>query len=267
MPSLPSRLVKLIRILFPLSMDENILRQFQISLSRNFCLQSQPTCSRFLTNWSYWLSLKTERTRDHSSINTQCTAIIFIRYLLSTTLLPRSETLFHLPPINILEIFKDFPSKTRKYSKTFCLQNRVSRKSSAPENIQRLFRLQNCLSRKSPTSRKYSKTFPAATSSSKQQQQPTTAISSSNQQQQPATAINSSNQQQQSAAAISSSNHQQQSTAATSCSNQQQQPAAATTNNDQQQQLATATSNSDQQQQPAFVLPAAPTDTINISIC
>ena len=48
----------------------------------------------------------------------------------STTLLPRGETLFHLPPINILEIFKDFSSTTRKYSKTFHQQ---------PENIQLLF--------------------------------------------------------------------------------------------------------------------------------
>ena len=73
---------------------------------------------------------KTGRIRGHSSINNQRTAIIFIRLLPPNTLLPRGETLFHLPPINILEIFKDFSSTTRKYSRTFHQQ---------PENIQRLF--------------------------------------------------------------------------------------------------------------------------------
>ena len=61
---------------------------------------------------------KTERIRGHSSKKTQLRAIIFIRLLPSTILLPRGETLFHFPPINILQIFKDFPSTTRKYSKT-----------------------------------------------------------------------------------------------------------------------------------------------------
>ena len=69
-------------------------------------------------------------TRDNSNIITQCTTIKFIRLLLPTTLLPRGETLFHLHLINILEIFKDFSSTTRKYSKNFHQQ---------PENIQRLF--------------------------------------------------------------------------------------------------------------------------------
>ena len=96
-----------------------------------------------------------------------------------------------------------------------------ARKSSAPENIQRLFRLHNCLRRRSPISRKYPKTFPAAaTSSSNQQQQQAAATSSSNQQQQPPAAISSSNQQQQSAAATNSSNQQQQSAAATNSSDQ-----------------------------------------------
>ena len=163
---------------------------------------------------------KTERIRDHSSINTQCTAIFI--HLLPTVnyLLPRGETLFHLPPINILERFEDFSLTTRNYSKTshqqpeniqrlFGLQNCLSLKSSAPVTIQKLLRLQNCLSRKSPISRNYSKTFRLA-------------------------------------AAINSSNQQQQSAAATSSSNQQQQPAA-------------ATSKSSQQQQPAFIIPATPT--------
>ena len=128
---------------------------------------------------------KTERIRDHSSINTQCTAIFIHSLPTVNYLLPRGETLFHLPPISILEIFKDFSPTTRKYSKTFHqqpennqrlfrLQNCPSLKSSAPVNIQGLFCLQNCLSRKSPISRKYSKTLrpAAATSKSSQQQQP-----------------------------------------------------------------------------------------------
>ena len=90
----------------------------------------------------------------------------------ATTLLPRGETLFHFPHINILEIFKDFSSITRKYSKTFHQQF---------GNIQRLFRLQNCLSLKSSITRKYSKTFRLATSSSNQQQQKPAEINSTNQ--------------------------------------------------------------------------------------
>ena len=128
---------------------------------------------------------KTGRIRGHSSINNQRTAIIFLRLLQPATLLPRGETLFHLPPIKNLEIFQDFSSTTRKYSKTFhqqpeniqrlfrmqnclsrissapeniqklfCLQNFLSRKPSAAEIIQRVFRLQNCRSRKSTITRK-----------------------------------------------------------------------------------------------------------------
>ena len=73
--------LKLMRILFPLPSDENNLRQIQICLSCKFYLQSQPTRSRFLTKGSYWLSLKPEGTLDHSTINTQCATIIFIRLL------------------------------------------------------------------------------------------------------------------------------------------------------------------------------------------
>ena len=79
------------------------------------------------------------------------------------------------------------------------LFHQQARKSSAPENIQRLFRLQNCLSRKSPISRKYPKTLRPATSSSNQQQQSTARTSSSNRQQWSTAAINSSNWHQQSA--------------------------------------------------------------------
>ena len=153
-----------------------------------------------------------------SSINTQCTAIIFIRLLPSTTNFPEAK----LSSIFLSPIFW-------KYSKTLLQQ---------PENIQRLFRLQICLSRKSSTTRKYSKTF--------------WAINSSNQQQQSTAATSRSNQQQQPTAATSSSNQQQQSTS----SNQQQQPAAATSSNQQQQPAATINS-SNQQQQPVPVLPAS----------
>ena len=142
--------------------------------------------------------------------------------------LPRGETLFHLPLINILEIFKDFSPPTRKYSKNFRQQ---------PENIQRLLRLQICLSRKSSTIfRKYSKTF-WAINSSNQQQQSTAATSSSNQQQPPAAAINSSHQQQQSTAATSSSNQQQQPAAVINSSHPKQH--STTTINCSNNQLST----------------------------
>ena len=76
---------------------------------------------------------KTDRIRGHSSIKTMRTAIFIHSLPTANNLLPRGETLFHLPPINILELFKDFSPTTRKCSKTFHHQ---------PENIQRLFRLQ-----------------------------------------------------------------------------------------------------------------------------
>ena len=182
-----------------------------------------------------------------SSINTQCTAIIFIRLLLSTTNFPEANlSSTFLSPI-FWKIFKDF----------FACKFVLAAKHQQPENIQRLFRLQICLSRKSSTIfRKYSETF-WAINSSNQQQQSTAATSSSNQQQQPAAAINSSNQQQQSTAATSSSNQQQQPAAAINSSNQQQQSTAATSSSNQQQRPAAAINSSNQlQQQPAFVLPA-----------
>ena len=176
-----------------------------------------------------WLALAwTAAILEGSSINTQCTAIIFIRLLLSTTNFPEAK----LSSTFLSPIFWN-------YSKTL---------QQPSESIQRLFRLQICLSRKSPTTRKYSKTF-WAINSSNQQQQSTAATSSSNQQQQPAAAINSSNQQQQSTAATSSSNQQQQPAAAINSSNQQQQSTAATSSSNQQQQPAAAINSSGQQQQ------------------
>ena len=146
---------------------------------------------------------KTERTRDHSSKNTQRTTIIFIRWLPSTTLLPRGETLFHFPLINILKVFKYF----------FGCKLALAANHQQPENIQRRFRLQNCLSRNSSISRKYSKTF-----------RPTKAIYSSNQQssskQYPRSKQRSSSKQYPSRNQQSSSNQQQQSTAAINSNNQ-----------------------------------------------
>ena len=138
---------------------------------------------------------KTERLRDHSSINTEA----FIRLLPPTNpTSPRRNSPTHSFRLKIQQISPlVFHQQARKSSapeniqRLLCLRDRLSRKSSAPEEIQRLFRLQNCLSRKSPISRKYSKVFPAAaTSSSNQQQQPAAAATtSSDQQQQPASTI------------------------------------------------------------------------------
>ena len=195
---------------------------------------------------------------ENSSINNRHTAIAFIPFF---SLFPRGETLFHFSPINILEIFKDFPPTTRKYSKTF---------HRAPENIQRLFRLQICLGRKSQLfsgniQRLFGLQSTAATSSGNQQQQPAAATSCTNQQQQsaaatssinqqhqPAQSTSSSNQQQQPMAAINSSNQQQQSTAAINSSNQQQQSTAAINSSNQQQQSTEAINSSNQQQQPTI---------------
>ena len=133
-----------------------------------------------------------------------------------------------------------FHQKIQKISSLFLHQQ--ARKSSAPEIIQRLFRLQNCLSRKSSAPENIQRL-------SNHQQQPTTAISSSNQQQRSTAAISSSNQQQQSATAISNSNQQQQSAAATSSSGQQQQSTAATCISNQH-----------------LTLPAAPTQSTPTSV-
>ena len=183
---------------------------------------------------------KTERIRGQSSINTQRTTIIFIPLLPPTTLLPRGEHLFQLPLIDILEIFKDFSSTIRKYSKT---------SHQHPRIFKDLFACKIVLA--FPSSKQQSSSKPY---SSRNQQ------SSSNQQQQPAAATSSSNQQQQPATAINSSNHQQQPATAINSSNQQQQPAAATSNSDQQQQPAAAVNSSNQHR------PTCSTYTINAGI-
>ena len=206
-------------------------------------------------------------TRDNSSINTECTTIIFIRLLPPTNLLPRGETLFHLPLINILEIFKDFSSTTRIYSKTFHHQ---------PGKIQRLFinnpkffknffacRIVLSADHQYPRNIQGLSGQQAATSSSNQQTvyRQQAATTSSNQQavSQQQAATSSSNQQavyhqQQPASSIpaATSNHP-----ATS-SNQQQQSTEAISYSNQQQSTA-AVNSSKKQRQPAFILLAAPT--------
>ena len=165
-------------------------------------------------------------TLNNSSINTQCTTIIFIRLLPPTTLLPRGETLFHIPLIDNLEIVKDFSSTTQKIFKDFSSTTRKNSKTDhqhpktlkdcfackivlavnhqLPRYIQRLSkRQQYSNSNQQSSSKQYSSSnqqqrSTAATSkqysSSNQQQRSTAATNSSNQQQQPATAINGSNQ-------------------------------------------------------------------------
>ena len=187
---------------------------------------------------------------------------------LSSTFLPsifrKNSKTFQQQPENFQRLFISNP---KIFEDFFACKIVLAANHQQPENIQRLFRLQNCLSRKSSISRKYSKTFqPAATSSSNQQKQPAAATSKSNQQQQPAAATSSSDEQQQPAAAISSSDQQAQPAAATSSSNQQQQPAAATSSSNQQQQPAAATSSNNQQQQSAYVLPATPTQSTTTSV-
>ena len=85
---------------------------FQINSSLS-CLQilplTEPTYSLSIFHQMILLALaKAEGIRGHSSINTQRTAIFIHSLATVNYLLPRGETLFHLPPINFLELFKDF---------------------------------------------------------------------------------------------------------------------------------------------------------------
>ena len=133
---------------------------------------------------------------EESSRNTQCTAIIFIRWLPSTTNFSEAK----LSCASLSSIFCN-------YSKTF-----------SPANLSQSQIINN------------PKIFKdISTNNSNQQQLQVAATSSSYKQQQPAAATSSRNQQQQPAAATSSSDQKQQSTAATNSSNQQQQSTSATT--------------------------------------
>ena len=193
---------------------------------------------------------KTGRICGHSSLNTQCTAIVIhspatINYPTS----PRRNSPTDSSHLNLQRI-------------SSLLFHQQARKSSAPENIQRLFinnakifkdffacRIVLAANHQYPGNiqRLCGQQPAAAINSGNQQQQSTARTSSSKQQQQSTAAISSSNQQQEPAAATSSSNQQQQSTAVTSSSNQQQQPAAAINSKNQQQQPAAAISSSNQQ--------------------
>ena len=266
--------LKLIWILFLLSSDRNIFRQFQTCLSYKFgCFLNQLTRSRYSTKWSYWLSpilTKYAAILKNSSIKTKRTAIFNHSLPTVNYLLPRGETLFHLPRIIILEIFKDFSPTARKYPKTF---------HQKPENFQRLFRCKVVLAANHQHPKIFKDFFAckivlaanhqlypgniqrsskqqpaAATSSSNQHQQPAVAINTSNQQQQSKAATSSSNQQQQPAVVINSINQQQQSKAATSSSNQQQQPAVVINSINQQPQSTASTSSRNQQHQPAAAI-------------
>ena len=177
-----------------LSEPKVLIFSTELVLAANSALQNQPTRSRFLTKWSYWLSPNTWQFEYKYPVHNHNV------HSLATNIYPTFPRRNSFPPLshqysgNIQRLFINNPKIFKD-------------KSSAPENNQRLFRLQNCLSRKSSTSRKYSKTFRPASSN----QQALT--SSSNQQWQPAAAINNSNQQQQ--AATRNSNHRQQPAVAT----------------------------------------------------
>ena len=169
---------------------------------------------------------KTERIRDHSSINTQRTTIIFIRLLPPTTLLPRGETLLSTALTYIFRKSLHFSSTSKPanhqhpkiFKDFFACRIVLAGNHQSPGDIQRL----------------------------SQQQRSAAATSSSDQQQQSAAATNYRDQQRQLAAATSSSNQLQRPAVATSSSQQQQQPVAATSSSDQQQQSRAATGNSNQ---------------------
>ena len=177
--------------------------------SYKFCCLTDTTFLFSISHQMILLALaKAAAILKISSINTKRTAMFLHSLPTVNYLLPRGETIFHLPPINNLEIFKEFSSTTRKYSKTFSPANCLSRKSSAPENIQRLFRLQIVLAANHQLypeniQRPSGQQAAATTSSSNQQQRSAARTSSRNQQPQPAAATSSSNQQQQLATTIS----------------------------------------------------------------
>ena len=192
------------------------MRQFQICPSRKFCLQNQPTRSRFFSERSYWLSPKlTEFEYKYPALNHNLHSLATTNYPTS----PRRNSPNHSSHLNIQKI-SSIPF------------HHQARKSSAHETIQRLFRLQNCLSANHQQPKIFKNFFPCRLVLAanhqypgniqrfSQQQQPAAATSNSNQQQQPAAAISSSDQQQRPKAATSSSDQQQQSTAATGISNQ-----------------------------------------------
>ena len=106
---------------------------------------------------------------------------------------PRRNSPTHSSHINIQKI-------------SSLLFHQQARKSSSPQNIQKLFRLQNCLSRKSSAPENIQRLFACRIVLAANHQNPGNIQRLSEQQQQPAAATSNSNQQQQPAAAINSSN-------------------------------------------------------------
>ena len=108
-------------ILFLLSADENILRQFQLVLPTKFAAYRPNLLALDFSPKDPIGSSSNGGHLEISSINTRRTAIFIHSLAAVNYLLPRGETLFHLPSIKILEIFKDLSSRTRKYSRIFSL--------------------------------------------------------------------------------------------------------------------------------------------------
>ena len=223
MLSLPSCLVKIKLNSLPSFLGREYFQTIPNLSQLQILLLTEPTYSLSISHQMILLALaKTGRIRCHSRINTQCTAIVI--HSLATINYPTSPRLnspTHSSHVNIQKI-------------SSLLFHQQARKSSAPENIQRLFinnpkiikdffacRIVLAANHQYPGNiqRLCGQQPAAAINSSNQQQQSTARTRSSNQEQQPAAAISSSNQQQSPAAATSSSNQQQQSTAAISSSN------------------------------------------------
>ena len=141
--SLPSCLAKIILNSLPSFRGRIVLSQFHLVLLTNSAAYRPNLLARDFppidpigsrSNGGHLVNIEYKYPVHSQIIHTLATV---------NSIFPRGETFFHLPPINILEIFKDF--------------------SSAPETFQRIFGLQNCLSRKSSTiSQKKSTTFSPA---------------------------------------------------------------------------------------------------------
>ena len=208
---------------------------------------------------------KTERKRGHSSINTQRTAISFIRLLPLTTLLPRGETLLPTALILILRTPLHFSSTSKPanhqhlklFKEFFACKVVLVANHQHPKKIKDFFACKVGLVANHQHLKIFKGFFDCKVVLVANHQHPKTfkgffdckIVLAANhkylgniqrlsgQQQQPAAATSSSNQQQQPAAAISSSDQQQQPTVVINSSNQQR----------------------DRHQQSACIPPAAPT--------
>ena len=179
-----------------------------------------------------------------------------------------------LPSVTLLPEAKlSYPQLSPKYSENLftLFFHQQARKSSAPENIQRLF-INNPKIFKDPFAckivlaanyqqpKQFKDFFACRIVIAANHQRPKIfkdflacrIVLAANHQHPGNVQRVSGHQQQQPAAAISSSDQQQQPAAATSSSNQQQRPATATSSSNQQ---------NNRHQQSAFILPAAPTQS------